>query len=311
MTSRRKFLQHVSAASLATPVFASALRAAPAAQSQTEWPIAIFEKVFEGLSYEELADAMEKIGADGVEATIRPGGHIEPAAAKDEVPKMSAALKARGKRIVIAATHVGSVDAPQSESLLRTLASEGVTHYRMNHYRYDLTQPIMPQLANFTAMARDLAAMNKEVGIQGLYQNHSGATAKRGYVGALGFDVATMLDGIDPDHLGLAMDTRHLCKDTGSSWPVALAACKPHIRSIYVKDGTWKGERGDQYENVPLDTGFVNETVFQSIRAGVKPMPLAIHMEWLGYRVFPKDEIPQAIEACQRDIKTLRRWLAA
>ena len=311
MTSRRRFLQQISTASLAAPMLGTVLHASPAAQAPTEWPIAIFEKVFEGLSYEELAEAMFAIGADGVEATIRPGGHIEPSAAADEVPKMSAALKARGKRIVIAATHVGSVDEPYSESLLRTLVGEGVTHYRMNHYRYDLSKPIQPQLANFTAMARELAALNQAVGIQGLYQNHSGATAKRGYVGALGFDVATMLEGIDPDHLGLAMDTRHLCKDTGSSWQVALAACKPHIRSIYVKDGIWKGERGDQYENVPLDTGFVNESVFQAIRADVKPMPLAIHMEWLGYRVFPKHEIPQAIEACQRDIQTLRKWLAA
>lgn len=276
---------------------------------QPEWPIAIFEKVFEGLNYTELAEAIAQIGADGVEATIRPKGHIEPAVAADEVPKMAEALKAHGKRILIAATGVASVDEPHTESLLTTLRDAGVTHYRMSHYRLDLSQPPLPQLRNFASQARELAALNKQIGIQGLYQNHSGGSRKSGYVGALGWDAAIMLEGIEPTSLGLAFDTRHLRKDTGSSWQTAVAVCKPHIRSIYVKDGTWLGGRGDQYKDVPLDTGFVNREVFETIRSGLPPMPLCIHMEWLGYRVFKKDEIPSAVEAHQRDIATLRSWL--
>ena len=166
-----------------------------AADQTNEWPIAIFEKVFEGLTYEELADAVAQIGADGVEATIRPQGHIEPAVASDEVPKMAEALKRRGKRIVIAATHIRNVDEPHTESLLRTFKSLGITHYRMGHYDLDLNRSLKPQLADYAATARDLAAMNKAIGIQGLYQNHSGGR----YLGALAWDAAYMLDGIDPD----------------------------------------------------------------------------------------------------------------
>lgn len=275
------------------------------------WPIAIFQKVFEGLSYQELAQAISQIGADGIEATIRKGGYIQPAKAADEVPKLVEALKAQGKRIVIAATSVARADDPESAKVLKVLKSVGITHYRMSHYEYDLSRPILAQVKNFAAQARELAALNAEVGIQGLYQNHSGSSVSKGYLGALGVDVAMMLDGIDPNWLGLAFDTRHLCKDTGSSWHTALAACKPHIRSIYVKDGSWIGPRGDQYKDVPLDTGFVNQTVFNEIRAGMSPVPLCIHMEWLGYRVFKKEEIPSAIDAHQRDIAALRRWLAS
>ncbi len=132
----------------------------------------------------------------------------------------------------------------------------------------------------------------------------------RGYLGALGWDAAMMLDGIDPDSLGIALDTRHLRKDTGSSWQTAVAVCKPHIRSIYVKDGIWKGQRGDEYQDVALDTGFVNKSIFNHIRRGLPPMQLCIHMEWLGYRVFKKHEIPAAIQAHQKDIGALRRWMA-
>ena len=118
-----------------------------------------------------------------------------------------------------------------------------------------------------------------------------------------------MLKGIDPEALGLALDTRHLMKDTGSSWRVAVEACRSFIRSIYVKDGIWYGPRGDQYKDVPLDTGFVNDAVFDYIREGLPPMPICIHMEHMGYRVFEKHEIPAAITAHQKDIAALRRWM--
>ncbi len=280
-----------------------------ASTSQTAWPIAIFEKVFEGLNYEELADAVVQTGADGIEATIRKGGHITPESAADEVPKMSQALKARGKSILIAATSIAKADDPDTFATLKAIKAAGITHYRMAHYRLDLQQPLLKQVRQYAAQARELAALNKEMGIQGLYQNHSGSSPAQGYLGALGWDLALMLEDIDPAQLGIAFDTRHLRMDTGSSWHTALAACRPHIRSIYCKDGLWFGDRGDQYKDVPLDTGFVNQKVFDAIRQGLPPVPLCIHMEWLGYRVFPKSEIPDAIAAHQRDVATLRRWV--
>lgn len=268
-------------------------------------PIAVFEKVFEGLSYDELAEAMEAIGAAGPEATIRPGGHIEPAQAAEEVPKMSAALKARGRRIVIAATHVRRVDEPHGESLLRVLKAEGVRYYRMGHYRFDPDRPLRRQVADFAVQARDLAAMNASLGIQGLYQNHAGAR----YLGALGWDAAEMLEGIDPDHLGMALDLRHLRADTGSAWKTVVRLLKPHIRSIYIKDGKWTGPRSNKLQNVPVDTGFVDDGLFEFVRKGLSPMVLCLHMEHMGYRVFEKHEIPGAVEAHRNDIAAIRRWL--
>ena len=60
-TTRRRFLRH---ATLAGAAFGAGRVAVNAAESG--WPIAIFEKVFEGLSYDELADAIAQITADGV-----------------------------------------------------------------------------------------------------------------------------------------------------------------------------------------------------------------------------------------------------
>jgi hypothetical protein len=306
MANRRAFLRDAAtttgAIAAGTALQASSLNARLVSG---QWPIAIFEKVFEGLTYDELADAIFQIGADGVEATIRPQGHIEPAVAADEVPKMAEAMAKRGKKIVIAATGITRADQPRTESLLATLKSVGITHYRTGYYRYDHRRPMKQQVAEFAAMAKDLAALNRTIGIQGLYQTHAGAR----YLGALGWDLAYLLDGIDPDALGAAIDLRHVRVDTGSSWKTAVQVLKPHVRSIYVKDAIWTGDRADQLKDVPVDTGLVNKEMFDYVRSGLSSMPLCIHMEHMGYRVFEKHEVPGAIEAHQKDIAALRRWM--
>jgi sugar phosphate isomerase/epimerase len=316
-TDRRKFLKGTLAASVIAGTAGSIAAQSPAPTDTADdvskkagnpWPIGIFEKPFEGLSFDQLADAMQQIGADGIEATIRKGGHIEPNKAAEQVPELVEALGKKQKRIVIAATSIAVADAA-AEDQLRILSENGITHYRMAHYRYEFGKPMMDQLREFAAQAKDLAAMSKSLGIQGLYQTHSGSTKKGGYLGSLGMDLATALEGVDPDGLGVAFDTRHVRKDTGSSWRTALAALKSHIRSIYVKDGVWRGNRSTSYADVPLDTGFVTEEFFDEVRRDLPAMPLSIHMEWLGYRVFPKDEIPDAIYACRLDTRVLRKWI--
>ncbi len=111
---------------------------------------------------------------------------------------MNAALKARGKRIIIAATSIARADESDARSVLQTLKANGITHYRMSHYQLQLSKPLLPQVRNFASQARDLAALNAEVGIQGLYQNHSGSSDKQGYLGALGWGRSDDAGGYRP-----------------------------------------------------------------------------------------------------------------
>jgi sugar phosphate isomerase/epimerase len=301
MTTRRRFIGSLAGASAAL----AAGRRTRAENEPDDWPIAVFEKVFEKLAYDELAEAVAQTGADGIEATIRPGGHIKPEAAADETPKMAEALRERGKQILIAATAIRSADSPYVEPLLKTFRSLGIRHYRLGYYHLDAAKPLKPQVAEARAQLQTLVAVNRELGLHGLYQNHAGAR----YLGALGWDAAKLFDGIDPNAVGIALDLRHLLADTGTSWKTAAALLKPHIRSIYVKDATWTGPRGDVLRDVPLDTGFVTRDVFEFVRRGLGPMPVCLHVEHLGYRAFEKHEMPAVVQAHQADLAVLRRWV--
>ena len=57
--------------------------------------VCAFIKFVQSLSYDQLADAIADIGFDGIEATVRKGGKIEPGKAVDELPKLVDALAKR------------------------------------------------------------------------------------------------------------------------------------------------------------------------------------------------------------------------
>ena len=267
-------------------------------------PIVAFEKPIQNLSYEVIGEELSKMGLQGIEATIRKGGHIEQKDAETEVPKMVAALAKNGQKALIAATHVQDA-SPENEKFLRLLKANGITRYRMEYYRYDLKKSPLAQMREHTARLKDLAAMNKEIGVQSLYQIHSG----RNLAGSLSWDAAMMFEGLDPRHTAIAFDLRHVRTDTGLSFDLALANLRPHIQSIYVKDAIWGGERTNKLTSVPLNDGFVDQATFDTVRKGLGPIPLSLHMEWGISQLYPKDKAMEAVELIARDAKTLKSWL--
>ena len=299
VTNRRKFLAQ-SAATLASATAANAQKSKKTAVS----PIVVFEKPIQTLEYDRMGELLAKMGIQGIEATIRKGGHIAPEAAEEEVPKMVAALAKNSQKALIAATNVNEANA-ESEKFLRILKANGITRYRSNYYRYDFKKEMLPQVKENAAKLKNLAAMNKEIGVQSLYQIHSGYK----YAGAMSWDAALMFDGIDPDYAAIAYDLRHFRADSGLSWKTALATVKKHIRSIYVKDAVWEGERSNKLKNVPLDTGFVDKETFDAVRKGQEPMPVSLHMEWGRASTYPKKDVMEAVEFVARDVRTLKSWL--
>ncbi len=300
---RRSFLVQGGAA-LSAAAFVKADHHGEKAEKREKWPIVAFEKPFQKLSYERIGEELAKLGLDGIEATIRKGGHIEAANAEEEVPRMVADLAKNGQKALIAATHVGEANEA-NEKFLRILKEHGIERYRMNYFRYDLKGDMLQQLRDYKTKAAELAALNKEIGIQGLYQLHSGARL----VGGMSWDLAILLEDIDPKHLGVGFDLRHFRTDSGLSWKAALQTCRKHIQSIYVKDAKWVGERSDKLKACRLDTGFVNQGIFNEVRKGQPVMPISLHMEWGKANVYKKEHAMDAVRRLAIDAETLKSWI--
>jgi sugar phosphate isomerase/epimerase len=147
---------------------------------------------------------LEQVGWSGIECPVRAKGQVEPEKVEEELPKLAAALKKRGRELTLVTTDVKEVE-PLAERVLRTAVKLGVKRYRLAFHKYDLNKSIPPQLAEIKAKLKDLAALNKQLGIKGGIQNHSG----RDYVGAPVWDIYELVHDIDPEHLGICFDIGH------------------------------------------------------------------------------------------------------
>jgi sugar phosphate isomerase/epimerase len=291
---RRDFLRD-SLALGAALMTGSAARAALLASGGNQ--ICAFIKFVQSLSYDQLADAIADIGFDGIEATVRKGGKIEPGKAVDELPKLVDALAKRNLKITMITTDVLRADEPNTEPVLRTAGKLGIPMYRMGFYKYDLKRPVMEQLRAIGPALKELAALNRELGIQAVYQNHSGAE----HVGSMLWDIHSKMQDIPTEQIALAFDIRHATIEAGLSWPTVYNAMRPRIGAVYVKDFDWVGRSA---EHVPLGKGRVDRTFFTRLQADQFKGPISLHVEYLG-----RGTTQENLDALRRDYGVLRGWL--
>ncbi|MCA9126200.1 MAG: TIM barrel protein [Planctomycetales bacterium] len=270
------------------------------ADSKASPPIAVFAKPLQALPPRELGKRLKSIGVDGIEATLRVGGQVEPEDFPTKLPPLCDALAESDQRVVIAATDINAVDV-ETERQLNLLAAQRIEFVRTKYYRYDFARPILPQLDDMAKQAEQLASLCRSLGVTALYQNHAG----QGYVGSALWDLQRVLAEIDPQHFGVAVDIRHATVELSTSWRAGYLAIRPHMRALYIKDFIW--HEGKPL-NVPLGEGYVRP-MFQQILADGLIGPLSVHMEHLDHR--DASLVDQRWLRVVRDVDTLRSWLGA
>ncbi len=293
LIDRRQF---TIAAAAAASTFALPLRAT--ASPTGRYKLCAFIKFLQALDYEELSEKIAEAGFDGVEPTCRhKDGYIDPKRATDELPRFNEALKKRNLEISILTTDVLRADEPHVESMLRTAAGLGIRRYRLGFYRYDLKRPILRQLAELQPVVRDIAAMNRELNIAAVYQNHAGAD----FMGATIWDLHSLIKEYPVEQIGCVFDIRHAAVEGGEAWPAYLNLMTPHLGAVSVKDYRWDGAKS---QHVPLGDGRVSPRFFRMLRKTDFRGPVSLHVEYL-----PKADAQANLKALVRDAAKLREWL--
>lgn len=295
---RRDFLV-AAGCSLASTSFAGAT--AVAADSPSKNSICVFTKPFNSLTFDELADRIAELGFDGIEAPIRKGGHIEPEAVPDELPKLVEALRKRNLEITVMTSDINDPNDPLTEKVLKTASKLGIRRYRMKYFKYDFDKPILKQINEWRPQIEDLAALNRDLKVTALYQNHAG----RNYLGAPLWDLSKLLQGISVDEIGVAYDIRHATAEGGMSWPVTYHMIRPHIDTVYVKDFVWND--GVRPVNVPLGEGRIDDDFFKLLRKSGFNGPISLHEEYLDHR--KPELVPDHLSAIKRDFAVLKKML--
>jgi sugar phosphate isomerase/epimerase len=298
--SRRQFVQTSALAAAAFAATRPLAQAAPA--TPAPWKIIAFSKPFAQLSFDDTADLVADIGWDGIECPVRSkSGQIAPERVEEDLPKMVEAMKKRGKEVTLITTEIIKVD-PLAEKVLRAAAKLGIKKYRLGFTKYAKDKPVPETVREVGAALKDLAALNSELGLQGGWQNHSGAD----YVGASLWDLYIMMRDLDPKHIGVCFDIGHATLEGGLSWPVQARLMEPYYVSVFLKDFYWeKTAKGWAPIWCPFGEGSVQKSFLTNLKKSSYAGALCQHHEYKNLGTGP-----EMIANMKRDLAKLREWLA-
>ncbi|MEM7298607.1 MAG: TIM barrel protein [Bacteroidota bacterium] len=223
-------------------------------RSEEKRKIFIFSKHLQWLNYEDMATTAKKLGFDGVDLTVRPGGHIEPEEVVDKLPVAVAAIRNEGLIINTITTAITDTDDANTEKIIKTAARLGISRLRLGWYELDEDLSMdanLELISNKMNEVNDLCARYK---VRADYQNHSGD----GF-GASIWDIREVYKKINPDWLGIRYDVRHATVEGTYSWINDLKIIRQYIKSLDIKDYNWEEtEEGLEPGNVPLGDGMVD-----------------------------------------------------
>jgi sugar phosphate isomerase/epimerase len=308
-TSRRSFLSH------AVATGALALGARPAGASTSSHPgagavsVSVFSKHLQYLDYAALAGAVAESGFDGIDLTVRAGGHVLPERVGDDLPRAAEAARAAGLAVTMITTTITSARDPHAEAVLATAGRLGIGHYRLGWLPYDRARGVLGTIEALRSPLRDLAALNERCGIRGGYQNHAGTN-----VGSAVWDLFLLLREVASPWLGCQYDIRHAVAEGSTSWPNALRLIAPFVHTVDVKDSHWeRTEKGWRLANVPLGEGAVDLVgFFRLLRELGIAAPVSVHLEYpLPEGGSPAERRRAAVAAMRRDREALRGAMAA
>jgi sugar phosphate isomerase/epimerase len=265
-------------------------------------PICLFSKHLPELNWSDLGRAVKDTGFDGVDLTVRTGGHVLPDRATTDLPRAVDAIRTQGVAVPMITTELTSASSPLARPLLTAAAKAGVRFFKTGYWRYSNDPDVRAQATAAGEALVDLAALARDCGIELGFHNHAG------YIGGALWDIAPAMDRIDARWAGYYFDPRHaVAEGGGGAWKTASRLVAPRLKMLAVKDCLWtKTAKGWQIDNCPLGDGLVDWSfVASTLRDARFAGPISLHLEY---------ELPKGTQhtlaAASRDLAFLKKALA-
>jgi len=267
-----------------------------------------FSKLFQFLDYHDLASLFKESGIDGIDLTVRNGGHVLPENVERDLPRAVKAAQEHGITIPSIVTDIADVNDPLTERVLKTAANNGIKYYRLAYYSYDHKQSVPTNLEMFKSRMEKLSEMNSKYHLHGGYQNHFGQR-----FGASPWEIWTVLKDLDKKHIGCFYDIHHGLAESLESWGNALRLISPYITMRYIKDFYFVStEKNIRLRTCPLGEGMVDfNAYFRLCNELELNTPINLHVEYPLFNddeknMSKKDKYKKALAIMKRDTDKLK-----
>jgi sugar phosphate isomerase/epimerase len=273
----------------------------------------LFSKPVPQLTWQELARDAKRAGFGGIDLTVRTGGHVMPQRVAEDLPKAVAAIRGEGLEVPMITTELVSGDDPTAAPILSTAAKLSIPFLKPGYYHYKFVD-VRKELEQAGNQFRGLVALAAKYGVQVGFHNHAG------YIGCQIWDIARVVDTLDPKWAGYYYDLENAAVEGGlEGWRIAANLVMPRMKMMAVKDFYWKktATEGWQATTCPLGGGMCKHTELLRMAAdGGFHGPISLHLEYQIPGVSDEQGIAlsrendaEVMAAAQRDLETLKSLL--
>jgi sugar phosphate isomerase/epimerase len=273
--------------------------------------LVMFSKMLQEFPVAEAARRIKTLGFEGVDLTVRTGGHVEPQGVGRALPEAVRAIRDAGLKVPMISTAITSADRTAEETVAAAV-HEDIRLLKLGYWmagKDGLVAAIDRARRELDGLV-DLAAKYRVTfGVH----NHSGP----GYVNCQPAVIWTLLRDRDPAQVAAYFDPGHAAVEGGSGgWRQGLELLGPSLRLVAVKDFGWKTEPGQpkvrwESQQVPLRDGLVPwGEFFQRLKALGYDGPVSLHSEYKGSHSWRDLSTPELIEQTAADLAFVRSLLA-
>ncbi len=267
------------------------------------------------LDWKELAVQTRAAGFEGIDLTVRPGGHVLPERATTDLPAAVDTIRAAGLTVPMITTGLTAATEPTAIPIVSTAGRLGIPFFQTGYYKYQYRQP-QAEMEAAVGQFATLASLGARSGIVAGFHNHCGN------IGGAIADVAPALEKLDPKwakYYGYYFDVRHaVCEGGAEGWRLAFHLAAPRLKMIAVKDFYWErgAKRADgstawRQVNCPLGEGMVDWRLFTRLlrEIGWKG-PVSLHLEYPIPGKNDQEKLENTLMAARRDLTFLKARLA-
>jgi len=307
--TRRDFLAASSAAAVAVSWSATGRAGTPPASGPFRGTLCLFSKPVPQLTWQELGRSAKQAGFAGIDLTVREGGHVQPARAKEDLPKAVAAIRAEGLEVPMVTSELASANDPTAVPILQTMQELSIPFLKPGYYHYkfrDVRKEVAEAGRQFSGLV-DLAGKHE---VQVGFHNHAG------YIGGQTWEILPIMDRLDPKWAGYYYDLENSVEEGAmAGWKSAALLAMPRMKMMAAKDFYWqKTAEGWEPTMCPLGEGMCHHKEFLKMAAeGGFHGPITLHMEYQIPGVsddqgiaLSREKAEAVMAAAKRDLDTLK-----
>lgn len=298
--TRRTALAALGASALSGAALSQTIGGAPPGHLPASGPLlCCYSQNLAKVEYPELGIIAEQIGYDGVDLTVRPGGHVSPYVLNVDLVRAFESIRATGLELPMITTALTSGADPTAYPILAITGRTTVHLFRTGIWSGNGIADKAARLAQVRNDLQSLVFICQRCDMTAMIQNRAGAPFAASVA-----ETESVIRDFDPGRLGYCFDpSQALAPDDPGAWEPALRLALPRLKAIALQDAIWTKSGGaPRLQPCPLGEGMVDWPRFFRILAEAKfTGPATIHLEYSA-----KDEL----SAMKKDLDFARRQIA-